>query len=66
MQGCEALLNQKLQLAKDNLLHQLVDAEYTSVPQLVHEAFDGIRLFEGLETVRQQRKYVKDHFHLVV
>ena len=62
------MLDQKLQLAKDSLLHQLVDADSTSVPQLVREAFDDICLilFEDLETGHKETKYARDHFYFVV
>lgn len=58
-------MSQKLELAKDKLLHQLVDAESTSMQSLVHEARTSVKLFEDLETEHKQRKFVRDNFRLV-
>lgn len=52
-------MSRKLELAKDKLLHQLVDAESTSVQCLVHEVLTSVKLFEDLETEHKQRKFVR-------
>ena len=66
VEGCQTVLEQHLQIAKDNLLHQLADADPSAVPEMIKKAFDNVKLFEGLESEYLQKDYCREHFGVVL